>query len=296
MSNRGFDGYMTPEIAAQLREIGAIIDAPATAAIYAPLHDVSPSPEPAAARDVRYADHERNVLDVFSRAAPGDAVPVVVFIHGGGFERGAKHTPGSPFYDNIMHWAVANGYVGVNVNYRLAPEHVWPSGIEDIDAVIGWLEANIGEYGGDARKVFLWGHSAGAAHVADYLAERAREGRDDCVAGAILLSGFYDLGPEVSMWKVYYGDDVSNYSRRASLPGLLATGTPLFVVDAELDPPWAQEQAAILERALEGSGAPLQRLHLAGHSHLSEAYAVGTSDRSLTGPVDRFLRATLSAD
>jgi len=296
MNERNFDDYMTPQIAARLLEIGPVIDPAATAAIYVPLHHNGAGSDIEPVRDVRYGSHERNVVDVFSSASARDARPVVVFVHGGGFERGAKSTPGSPFYDNVMRWAASSGYVGVNVNYRLAPESVWPSGIDDIEAVVGWIRNNIAGYGGDARKVFLWGHSAGAAHVADYLAEQARDGRDAGVAGAILLSGFYDLGTEVSMWASYYGSDVSMYARRSSLPGLLETTTPLLIVDAELDPQWAQEQAQRLTQAYREKGRMPQRLHLAGHSHLSESYAVGTSDRTLTDPVAGFIRTTLAQD
>ncbi|MGD8323372.1 MAG: nuclear transport factor 2 family protein [Gammaproteobacteria bacterium] len=296
MNNRNFDGFMTPGIAARLRAIGPEIDPPATSAIYAPMHGAASVSEPAPVRNLRYGPDERNVLDVFSRADPGDPGPVLVFVHGGGFQRGAKSAPDSPFYDNIMRWAAGQGYVGVNINYRLAPAHRWPSGIEDISAVVAWLRDNIADYGGDAAQIFLWGHSAGAAHVADYLAERVRDGRDADIRGAILLSGFYELGTEVSMWSVYYGDDPSAYPRRSSLPMLVRTQTPLLVVDAELDPSWATEQARALTQTFAAVDKPLTRLHLAGHSHLSESYAVGTSDRSLTDPVIRFIEATLTQE
>ena len=57
------------------------------------------------------------------------------------------------------------------------------------------------------------------------------------IAGAVLTSGFYDLGKEISVWKVYYGDDVATYAERSSLPGLVMTSVQLFVTDAELVPP-----------------------------------------------------------
>ena len=65
---------------------------------------------------------------------------MVVFVYGGGFAGGAKHTPGSPFYDNIGRWAAAHDLVGVTANYRLAPQSQYPSGIEDMTALVGWLQ------------------------------------------------------------------------------------------------------------------------------------------------------------
>jgi triacylglycerol lipase len=134
----------------------------------------------------------------------------------------------------------------------------------------------------------LWGHSAGAAHVADYVASAAKRNAEAGVAGAVLTSGFYDLGTEVSVWKVYYGEDVATYADRSSLPGLAATTVPLFVSDAALDPDMFQEETAKLVAAR--AGKPLDHVRLAGHSHISETYAVGTGDRSLSGPVLEFVR------
>jgi triacylglycerol lipase len=287
-------GAMPAEVAAQLREIGARIEAQKTGEIYAPLHGKEPYAWLTVARDLRYGPAERNVLDVFTSpdvaADRGGAKPVVVFVHGGGFARGDKHAEGTPFYDNIGLWATGYGFVGVTMNYRLAPQSVWPSGIEDVGAAVAWLKANVAQYGGDPSKIFLWGHSAGAAHVGDYLADAANRGRDAGVAGAVLTSGFYDLGKEVSVWKVYYGEDVSTYAERSSLPGLLKSAVPLLVTDAELDPEMFRIETDKLASARAAAGKPVERVHLQSHSHISETYAVGTGDRSLSAPVLEFVR------
>jgi triacylglycerol lipase len=282
---------MPPEIEAELRAIGARIEPQRTGELYAPLQPKEPYSWLRVTRDLAYGPAERNVLDVFTSPDPGAGKPVVVFVHGGGFQRGAKRIEGMPFYDNIGIWAVGYGLVGVTINYRLAPQSVWPSGIEDVTTVVAWLRDNVARYGGDPRKIFLWGHSAGAAHVGDYLASVAQAGRASGVAGAILTSGFYDLGTEVSVWQAYYGADVSTYAARSSLPGLLETTTPLLVTDAELDPEMFQVESNKLAAARAGLGRAVERLHLEGHSHISETYAVGTADRSLSGPVLEFIRA-----
>jgi hypothetical protein len=72
---------------------------------------------------------------------------------------------------------------------------------------------------------------------------------------------------------------------------LLETTVPLLVVDAELDDPVNfQAQAEKLTAARAAAGKPVERVHLMGHSHISETYAVGTGDRSLSGPVLAFIR------
>ena len=290
MTETSIDLGMPPEIATELASIGARIETQRTAELYAPLQPKEPYPWLTLTRDLKYGPHERNALDVFAAPGAGSGKPVVVFVHGGGFARGAKRAEGLPFYDNIGLWAVGHGMVGVTLNYRLAPESTWPSGIEDLTAAVAWLKANIARHGGDPSKIVLWGHSAGAAHVADYVANAAKRKVDAGLAGAVLTSGFYDLGSEVSVWKIYYGEDVATYAERSSLPGLVATEVPLLVNDAELDPDMFQEETDKLVAARAAAGKPIERVHLAGHSHISETYAVGTGDRSLSGPVLRFVR------
>lgn len=288
----GENGAMSRGTADRLREIGAQIDPAGTAEIYSPLHHDVTMPATTVIRDASYGPDERNVLDVFAAGDPGAATrPVVVFIHGGGFTRGAKTQPGSPFYDNIMRWAAAQGLIGVNINYRLAPAHTWPSGIEDLERLVAWLGTNIGQYGGDPEQIFLWGHSAGAAHVADFVAAQTVRGRPTGLAGAVLTSGFYQLGDEVSMWQAYYGDEVATYAERSSLAGLAASELPLLVNDAELDPEHFRIQARLLVDARAAAGRPVEYVHLQGHSHISETYAVGTEDTTLSGAVLGFIRA-----
>ena len=281
---------MPEEIAAELRTIGARIETQRTAELYAPLQPKEPYSWLTVTRDLKYGPHERNALDVFTAPVAGAGKPVVVFVHGGGFARGAKRTEGTPFYDNIGLWAVGADLVGVTLNYRLAPQGTWPSGIEDLTVAVAWLKANAARFGGNPSNIVLWGHSAGAAHVADYVANAAKCGLDAGVAGAVLTSGIYDLGAEVSVWKVYYGEDVATYAERSSLPGLVATSVPLLVNDAELDPDMFREETDKLVAARAAAGKPIERVHLEGHSHLSETYAVGTGDRSLSGPVLEFVR------
>ena len=95
------------------------------------------------------------------------AIPVLIYVHGGGFVATTSHT-GSPFYDNIMLWAVKNGFVGVNTNYRLAPAIGMACGPEDLAATIQSLRENRRTWR-RSRADLSHGTSAGAAHVAGYV-------------------------------------------------------------------------------------------------------------------------------
>src|SRR5436190_825175 len=110
---------MPPDLADKLAAIGRVIDPPKTNALYAPLHQKEPYADITIIRDIKYGPDDLHALDLFKPATRGVAArPVLIHVHGGGFVRGDKHTPGTPFTDNIPLWAARNGMVGVNVNYR----------------------------------------------------------------------------------------------------------------------------------------------------------------------------------
>jgi acetyl esterase/lipase len=283
-----------PEIAAELQEIGPVVEVPRTSEMYRPLHPAEPPEDIAVVRDVAYGPHERNVLDVFTARAMGAAShrkPVLVYIHGGGFRAGAKRLPGQPFYDNVGTWAARNGMVGITISYRLAPEHVYPAGVEDLSLAVEYIRAHASGCGGDPARIFLWGHSAGAAHAADYIATAPAQG----VAGAILTSGIYDKDDSggVSRWSAYYGTDTSRYAALNPIPALVSGNVPLLVTWAEIDRPDFIADAHRLVHAFESAGRPLRKLLLPHHSHISELYAVGTADRSLSAPVLQFIQSNL---
>ena len=127
---------MPDEIAWRLQELGQVIEPPKTAALYAPLQEKEPYQGVKTERDIKYGAADRNLLDVFMPETASPSRPVLIFVHGGGFIAGNKRGPGSPFYDNIMLWAVKNGFVGVNMTYRLAPQSPWPAAAEDLSAAV----------------------------------------------------------------------------------------------------------------------------------------------------------------
>lgn len=282
-----------PDIAAQLKEIGPRIEAAKTTALYTAQLPKDMYAGTYASRDVAYGDDDKQKIDIFTAAKPTPGLkPVLVFVHGGGFSGGDKHRPAtSPFYDNIMVWGAKNGLVGVNFNYRLAPKNTWPTGPEDLASAIKWLEANVAQYGGDPKRIYLWGHSVGAVHVADYVAHpQFHPAGGVGVKGVVLTSGqIYDMtGPNVT--PAYYGTDASKYPEMASTPGLAKSKVPVLLTMAELDPEAFRAQSLGLKDALCKAGHCPKVVELKGHSHISETYAIGTSDTSLSGPVLAFVK------
>ena len=276
------------EIATTLNEIGSGNNTAATAALYTPFFGGDIFANMNMNRDVKYGEAERNVMDVVTAKDMPANRPVVVFVHGGGFGGGNKSAPNSPFYDNMSYWIASQNLVAVNINYRYAPASQWPSGIEDLSAVVSWIKQNIAMYGGDPNRIFFWGKSTGASHVADYMADRAKKGLPEEITGAIFTSGSYALG-DTPLWANYYGDDVSLYPERNAIPGLVKTNTPIMATVAEFDADQYKEQFNILVNAMTEAKKPIEAMYLLGHSHMSETYAVGSNDDSLSQPVLDFI-------
>ena len=132
---------MPSEIEWKLAELGAVINPPETAKLYAPLQEKEPYQGIKVTRDLKYGPDDRHALDVFvSEQAASVPRPVLVFVHGGAFTGGNRRGPdNSPFYDNIGLFAARNGIVAVNITYRLAPQHQWPAGAEDVGAAVRWV-------------------------------------------------------------------------------------------------------------------------------------------------------------
>ena len=248
-------------------------------------------------RDHPYGDDPRHRLDIFRRAETTRA-PVLVFVHGGGFVMGDKRSETLPFYDNIGDFAAQSGFVGVTITYRLAPAHIWPAGPEDMALVVAWLRAHVADFGGDPDAIFLMGQSAGAVHVASYVAhDRFHVTPGGGIAGALMLSCIFDVAAaEPNPFnRAYYGDDPSTYPDASVDAGLIATTIPLLFSISEHDVADFQHQAARFVAAYAvARGAYPPMLYLHGHNHLSPVLGIGSPGDTL-GPDIRAFIATHSA-
>jgi acetyl esterase/lipase len=285
---------MSADIVWKPIEIRNVVDFPKTTDLYVALQEKEPYQGIKVERDIKYGLAERNLLDVFTPETDSSPRPVLIFIHGGAFGAGDKHSAGSPFYDNIALWAARHGFIGVTMSYRLAPQSPWPAGAEDIALAVKWVADNIGSRGGDGSRIYLLGHSAGATHVASYVSHpEFYSVKDGGIKGAIMLSGLYDLTasalrvPE----KDYFGYDRARYAERSSIEGLVATKIPLMIVTAELDPPVFLRQFDLLKAAAcEGSNGCIRSVVLPRHDHMSEVYSINTADTRLTYQILDFVK------
>lgn len=95
--------------------------------------------------------------------------PVVVFLHGGGWRLGSRHSAGPTFSGPAAFERVARAGIAVaSVDYRLTGEATWPAQLHDAKAAVRWLRARAPELGVDPEGIAAWGESAGG-HLAALL-------------------------------------------------------------------------------------------------------------------------------
>jgi acetyl esterase/lipase len=241
-------------------------------------------------RDLSYGPHARHKLDVLQpRNQPDELMPVLVFIHGGAFVRGNRSD--GELFDNVLNYFTARGVLGINATYRLAPEYQWPSGVEDMRAIMDWVGQNATKFGGDPDKIFLIGHSAGASHIAGYTFNEDFQPEDgtDGLRGAILMSGVYSPG-ESAANTAYYGDDKERWAKQMPMHHVPGRSVPLFIIDAEYDRLLMQVEAVKLMNAVcqRDSKCPMHK-QLAGHNHFSMMYHINTADDSVASDIMVFI-------
>jgi acetyl esterase len=164
-------------------------------------------------RDVPYLptglyDH---TLDVYRPAGARGPLPVVLYVHGGGFRILSMDT----------HWMMGiafarRGYAVFNINYRLAPAHPYPAALQDAAAALGWVARHAGRHGGDVSRLALAGESAGA-NLVTALAIACATPRPEPWARALFDAGVAPRAvlPACGILQV---SDAERFARRRRIP------------------------------------------------------------------------------
>jgi len=213
-----------------------------------------------AGEEFAYGDDPYQRLLVFRPAQPNGTV--LLFWHGGGWTSGYKEWMGfmAPGF-------TAAGVTFISAGYRLAPQHVFPAGLEDCESALAWVKKNV------SGKVFIGGHSAGG-HYAALIS--ARQGAKQ-VSGCLCLSGVFEFGEGsgLNMRPRFLGTDAANdraasprYQLQAPLPPfLLAFGTKDF--------PHLVIQAPRFAEAVRAAGGEAEVLEMADRTHFTASFSGG---------------------
>ncbi|MCB1776586.1 MAG: alpha/beta fold hydrolase [Candidatus Competibacteraceae bacterium] len=134
-------------------------------------------------------------LDIYAPAT-GQNHPVIVMVHGGGWQRGDKAN--ANIAANKSRYFTRAGYLFVSINYRLSPAVKHPTHVQDVANALAWIARNISRYHGNPNRIYLMGHSSGA-HLAALVAtdQRYLQAAGEnlrLIKGVILLDGAgYDI-------------------------------------------------------------------------------------------------------
>lgn len=280
---------LPPDVAKAVAAMGHKNDAAATRKIFDPLQPKDPVAVAGlkAERDIAYGSDPLQKLDVIWDGKTTGNRPILVFVHGGGFTGGDKHTFGQFTYDNVMTWANQQGMIGVEINYRLAPKNQYPDAAYDTREALAYVAKNARQWGGDPNRIFLWGHSAGASLVGIYVSHPEFHYKPGGgIIGAVMTSGGYEARPSA-----FFGNDPAKVKAASSVNGLKATKIPLFFTRAEWDPETPQiAQGEMIHKVLTEAGHEHMFHIMATHNHMSQVYSVGTSEHQLTDLLGPWLK------
>jgi len=211
-------------------------------------------------------DTAKHKLDVYMPKGKRD-FPVLFFVHGGAWRNG----------DRSLYRALGNRFasegIGVVIpSYRLSPANLHPAHIEDVAAAFAWTFANITQRGGDLKRVYIAGHSAGGHLVAlltldgRYL-ERHKL-NNSAIAGTFALSGVYN----VEMLSNVFTQDAETRKQASPMTHARAgvAAPPFLVTYCQWDYPFLPRQARQFHEALGKAGVRSDLVYVAGEDHISE--------------------------
>lgn len=206
--------------------------------------------------------------------------PVLVWIHGGGWEQFSKEAN-----VGLACYITNHGYTVVNMDYRMSPEVTMKTIIEDAMGAVIWAKDHAEEYGGDPARVAVAGHSAGG-HLAAMIATacgdsyfrpayQSRKGNDCKVQAAIPVSGVYDFGPHLEKdgperWAEIFGAppqaDPRLYQKCSPVTYLRPDLPPQLVMWGEKD--FLRQDNETWVKQLNAVGAPVESYMQPGVDHL----------------------------
>jgi len=258
--------------------------------------------EPKVHRDLPYAEpkNDKQTLDVYA-PTEGKDHPVVVWIHGGGWQAGDKtevQTKPQAF--------VAKGMVFVSINYRLLPKATIKQMAEDVAKAIRWAHEHAKEYGGDPNTVFVMGHSAGA-QLATLVCtdERYLKAEDLSLAiikGCVPVDGdTYDVPMQIQTveqkraegYKKKFGDADSQKDLSPVTHAAKGKNIPPFLILHVSDHPETKAQSQRLSKALQEAGVSAKAFPAEEKTHDTINSDLGKTDDKPTQALMEFLDGVL---
>ena len=237
--------------------------------------------------DIAYGPEEAQGLDLYlPDSESSDSLPVLMFIHGGGWRNGYKEWMG--FMAPAITCLPA---IFVSVGYRLAPEAKFPLPVEDCRNAVKWVYDNIAEHGGDPNRLFVGGHSAGG-HLAALITFEADSWTGvglpaDAIKGCFPVSGAFDFSDrERESAIIGSADDIGPASPINHVSG---NTVPFFIAIGENDMPDLVRQAPAMADALRAQPGAVEIAEFEGCDHFKISVDAGDVDGLWATTVRRWM-------
>jgi acetyl esterase/lipase len=254
-----------------VRRIGFAFGSVALVVATAQAHGADPSAAVDVRTNVTYysgegADKYRHRLDLYLPKGKRD-VPVMMFVHGGGFTVGIKDQYG--FVGEVL---AANGIATAVISYRLSPKTSYPGHVQDVARAFAWLRAHAGEYGGKTDRLFISGHSAGATLIAmlgsdpAYLKDVGES--LDHIAGVIPISGSFTQSASSGMFDSPYAVDPEVVRNASAINHTAGQHPPFLILYGDKDAPRTGQDAEAMVNALRASDNSADVHEIADHAHM----------------------------
>jgi arylformamidase len=216
-------------------------------------------------------------VDVFRPSGKPAPLPVQVFFHGGGWHLLSKDE--SSF---VVDGLGSQGAIVVVASYTLVPEVTLDGVVADAFAVMRWVLENAAGLGGDAERLFVSGHSAGAHLAAMLLTEVGRRLPAGLVKGALLMSGNYNLEPiRLSARNQRLRLDRETADRNSPALRLPVPGPQVIVSFGELESQQYKDQGNELADNWRSGGVACQVVELPGANHFEAVLELAKPDSAI---------------
>jgi acetyl esterase/lipase len=256
-------------------------------------------------KDLEYVagGHERQKLDLYLPEKAEKPLPVIVWIHGGGWQAGNKNNPPAlPL--------TARGYAVASINYRLSQHAQFPAQIEDCKAAIRWLRANAKKYNLDPDHVGVMGASAGG-HLVALLGTTGNvkklEGKGGHSDQSSRVQAVVDLFGPTDFTKMGGNHDKPTSAEARLLGGpvqenkdksakanpityVSKESAPFLILHGDKDPTVPYNQSELLEEALKKAGVEVTLVKVEGAGHGGKEFRTEEIQKRIADFFDKHLK------
>jgi acetyl esterase/lipase len=217
-------------------------------------------------RGIAYGAGVRQHLDVYRTLGRG--APVLVYLHGGSWQTGRRET-----YGFLGRSLAKRGILAAVADYRLYPEVRFPAFPKDAGQIVSFVRENALAWGGDPKKIFVMGHSAGA-HSAALLAFEGERYGAPRIKGVIALAGPMTFNPleHDSVSAAFEGHEPIDEAR--PIKRVHGRAPPLLLLHGKADKTVGAHNSEHLAQAVRAAGGNAELKLYPGIGHLGIIAAV----------------------